>query len=198
MEPFVLRPAECALVVVDLQKGIVALPTEPHPPAKVIANAASLAQALRSEGGLVVLVRVAFAADGKDALRPTLDPGAPAFSGARPPDWSEIVPELAGHPEDHLVVKKQWGAFYGTDLDLQLRRRRIGTLILCGISTSIGVESTARSAFERGYDQVFAEDAMASRATAEHEHTVARIFPRMGRVRRTSEVLAALGTPPAP
>jgi len=198
MEPLALRPAECALVVVDLQKGIAALPTEPHPPAKVIGNAARLAAALRSRGGFVVLVRVAFSLDGKDALHPTLDPGSPAFSGARPPDWAELVPELSGHAEDHVVTKKQWGAFYGTDLDLQLRRRRIGTLLLCGISTAFGVESTARDAFERGYEQVFVEDAMSARAAAEHEHAVLRIFPRMGRVRKTEQVLAALtpGSPP--
>jgi nicotinamidase-related amidase len=194
MEPLVLRATECALVVVDLQKGIVSLATEPSPASKVIENATRLADALRSRGGLVVLVRVSFSPDGKDALRPTLDPGAPAFTGVRAPDWAEIVPQLAGHPEDHTVTKRQWGAFYGTDLDLQLRRRGIGTILLCGISTAFGVESTARDAYERGYQQVFVEDAMASRSAAEHEHTVARIFPRIGRVRSTEQVLAALRT----
>lgn len=106
---------------------------------------------------------------------------------------------MSPRPGDHRVTKKQWGAFYGTDLDLQLRRRGIRTLVLCGISTCFGVESTARDAYERGYEQVFVEDAMASRSAAEHEHTVTRIFPRMGRVRVTAEVLAALAAlSPAP
>ena len=80
-----------------------------------------------------------------------------------------------------------------TDLDLQLRRRRITTILLCGIATCIGVESTARDAYERGYQQIFVEDAMASLTAAGHQHTVTEIFPRIGRVRHTSEVLSALG-----
>lgn len=91
-----------------------------------------------------------------------------------------------------MITKRQWGAFYGTELDLQLRRRDIDTIILCGILTTVGVESTARDAFERGYNQVFVEDAMAAREAADHVHTVGTIFPRIGRVRSTEEVLAAL------
>jgi len=84
------------------------------------------------------------------------------------------------------------GAFYGTELDLQLRRRGVDTIILCGISTNAGVESTARDAYERGYQQVFVEDAMAARDAEEHRHTVTTLFPRIGRVRSTEDVLAAL------
>jgi nicotinamidase-related amidase len=180
-----------ALIVIDLQKGIVGRPTEPHAAADVVANAARLASAMRQKSGLVVLVNVAFGPDRRDALHPASDdPGL--SSASLPAGWSEIVSEMGPKPGDHLLTKKQWGAFYGTDLDLQLRRRGIRTLVLCGISTCFGVESTARDAYERGYEQVFAEDAMASRSAAEHEHTVTRIFPRMGRVRSTAEVLAAL------
>jgi nicotinamidase-related amidase len=193
MEPLRIVPAESALVVVDLQKGVVGVPTEPHPAAVVVQNAARLAAAMREAGGLVVLVRVAFSSDQKDMLRPIVDPGAPTIAGARSPDFAELVPELTGHAEDHLITKRQWGAFHETELDLQLRRRRIGCIILCGVSTSIGVESTARGAFERGYQQIFAEDAMSSRSAAEHAHTVTRIFPRLGRVRSTEEILSALG-----
>ncbi len=190
MEPLVLRAASTALVVIDLQHGIVSVPTAPRPSADVVRNAARLADAQRAAGGLVVLVRVTPSADGRDALRPTIDdPPPPA---PRDADWAQLVPELAGHAADLVITKRQWGAFHGTELDLQLRRRRIGTIVLCGISTNIGVEGTARGAYERGYDQVFAEDAMAARSTAEHEHTVTRIFPRIGRVRGTSEVVAAL------
>jgi nicotinamidase-related amidase len=193
MNELILRPAECALVVIDLQRGITSIPTVPHPADVVVRNAARLADAQRSRGGLVVLVRVTTRPDGKDALRPKLDPGAPQ-AAARSPDWAEPVPELAGHADDLVILKRQWGAFYGTELDLQLRRRGIRTVILCGIATNIGVESTARDAYERGYDQVFVEDATAARSAAEHEHTVTRIFPRIGRVRSTNDVLAALRT----
>jgi nicotinamidase-related amidase len=192
MSTLELRPTATALVLVDLQKGIVGTDTAPRGSREVIDNAARLAVAVRGRGGFVVLVRVAASADGKDMLHPLLDPGAPPWSSARSPDWAEIVPELAGHPGDHLLTKKQWGAFYGTDLDLQLRRRGISTILLCGISTCFGVESTARDAYERGYEQVFIEDAMSARSAADHEHTVTRIFPRMGRVRSTAQVLAAL------
>jgi len=190
VDPLILRPTDCALVVIDLQRGVTSVPTAPRPPGEVVANAALLAGALRAGGGLVVLVRVTQRPDGRDALRPTIDRAAPA--PPRGADWAEIVPELAGHPEDLVVTKRQWGAFYGTELDLQLRRRGIRTVVLCGISTDIGVESTARDAYERGYDQVFVEDAMAARSAPEHEHTVTRIFPRIGRVRSTAEVVTAL------
>ena len=190
MDALVLPPARCALVVIDLQRGIVSMPTLPRPSQEVVANAARLAGAQRAGGGLVVLVRVTPRPDGRDALQPTLDPGPPL--PARAPGWAEIVPELAGHEEDLVITKRQWGAFYGTELDLQLRRRAVRTILLCGISTNIGVESTARDAYERGYDQVFVEDAMAARSAVEHAHTVAHVFPRIGRVRSTDQVVVAL------
>jgi nicotinamidase-related amidase len=99
-----------------------------------------------------------------------------------------LEPEQA----DFIVTKKQWGAFYGTDLDLQLRRRKIDTIVLCGIATNIGVESTARFAFELGFQQVFVEDAMSGRSAEDHNHSVKTIFPRLGRVRKTEEILANL------
>lgn len=151
-----------------------------------------MAVAMRAAGGTVVLVRVTPSPDGKDGLKPITD--APAQAGGRPlpPDWSEFVPELAPQTTDVVITKRQWGAFYGTELDLQLRRRGVDTIIMCGISTNVGVESTARDAYERGYNQVFVEDAMAARAAEEHVHTVRSLFPRIGRVRSTEEVLAAL------
>ena len=187
-----LEPARTALVVIDLQRGIVAMPTAPRSSAEVVTRAVQLAAALRAAGGIVVLVHVTPSPDGKDGLRPVTD--APAQAGGRslPPDWAEFVPELEPQAGDIIITKRQWGAFYGTELDLQLRRRGIDTIVLCGISTSIGVESTARDAFERGYIQVFVEDAMACRDAVEHAHTVATLFPRIGRVRSTTEVLAAL------
>ena len=109
-----------------------------------------------------------------------------------PPDWSDLIPELDRQPGDIVILKRQWGAFYGTDLDLQLRRRHLDTIILCGIATEFGVESTARDAYERGYQLVFAADAMTGASAESHINSVERIFPRMGRVRTTEETLAAL------
>lgn len=188
-----LPAATTALVVIDLQKGIVSRRVEPHDSATVVANTAKLLAAQRARGGFVVLVRVAFSADGLDRLRPVSDDPGLAAAGTPPPDFSELVPELRVQPSDHVLDKRQWGAFHATDLDLQLRRRGITTIVLCGIATCYGCESTARGAFELGYQQIFVEDAMASMTAADHEHTIRRIFPRIGRVRSTAEVLAALG-----
>ena len=189
-----LEPARTALVVIDLQRGIVDAPTSPRPASDVAARVAAIATALRDAGGTVVLVRVTPSEDGRDALHPVTD--APARRpGPRSPDWAELVPELGPMSGDIQITKRQWGAFYGTELDLQLRRRGIGTLVLTGISTNIGVESTARDAYERGFAQVFASDAMAALSAEAHTHCLTRIFPRMGHVRDTEAVLAALGGP---
>jgi nicotinamidase-related amidase len=186
-----LDPASTALVVIDLQRGIATGNTAPRPAAEVVDRAARLAAALRAKGGPIVWVHVTPSADGRDGLRPLTD-GQPVGGRAMPSDWAELLPELGIEPQDIVITKRQWGAFYGTELDLQLRRRGVGTILLCGISTNIGVESTARDAYERGYQQVFVEDAMACRDAEEHRHTVATLFPRIGRVRSTEEVLAAL------
>jgi nicotinamidase-related amidase len=181
-----------ALVVIDLQKGITASPAEPYSAKDVIANAALLAQAFRKNQMPVFLVRVATSADGKDRLSPIIDGPNPWANRQMPPDWSDIVPEMGPQTSDFIITKKQWGAFFGTDLDLQLRRRKIETIVLCGIATNIGVESTARFAFELGYQQIFAEDAMSSRSTPEHDHSIKVTFPRLGRVRKTADILNVL------
>lgn len=186
-----LHPGKTALVVIDLQKGIASMDTKPHAPADVIQRASKLADALREKGGPIFWVRVTPSADRKDALTPVTD--APPRSWDMPADWAELVPELNRKDTDFVITKHQWGAFYGTELDLELRRRGIDTIILCGISTSIGVESTARFAYEYGYNQVFVEDACAASSEEEHVNTVNTVFQRMGRVRSTDEVLAMLG-----
>jgi nicotinamidase-related amidase len=191
IEALKLQPGTTALVLIDLQQGVVGVPSlTPYTAADVVRNSATLAQRFRALGAPVVLVRVAFSADGADALKPTLD--TPAHAGARPANWSELVPELAQAPGDIVITKKQWGAFYGTELELQLRRRRISTLVMGGIATNMGVESTARDAFEHGYEQVFVEDAMTSIVPEGHAFAVQHILPRMGRVRSTQQVLQAL------
>ncbi|HTP80563.1 MAG TPA: hydrolase [Bacteroidota bacterium] len=179
-----------ALVVIDLQKGIVGMETEPRPASAVVANAAKLAKAFRAHQMPVFLVRVMRSPDGKDGLQPIID--GPPMNFPRNADWSDIVPELGPQPGDIIITKRQWGAFYGTDLDLQLRRRKIETIVLCGISTNAGVESTARFAFEYGYQQIFAEDACASRSNEDHAHALKSSFTRMGRIRSTDEILRGM------
>jgi nicotinamidase-related amidase len=109
-------------------------------------------------------------------------------------DFAELVPELGQQPSDVVVTKHQPNAFYNTDLEVQLIRRKIRTIILGGISTNLGVEATARSANERAYEQVFVSDVMAARDGDMHEHTVRRVLPTMGRVRAMDVVLGALSS----
>jgi len=109
-----------------------------------------------------------------------------------PAGWDTHLEALGSAPGDIIVTKRQWGAFYGTDLEMQLRRRAIDTIVLGGIVSNFGVESTARTANELGYNQVFAEDAMCALDEEGHKNSVTRIFPRLGRVRSTAQVLAAL------
>ena len=179
-----------ALVVIDLQKGIVGFNAAPHAADLVVKRAALLAESFRKRGSPVFLVRVTPSSDGKDALDPLADAGFPG--GVPPSDWADVVPEMGSAPSDFVITKRQWGAFYGTELDLQVRRRGIKTIVLCGLLTNFGVESTARVAFEHGYHQIFAEDAMSAFTVEEHTSTIKNIFPRIGLVRATEEILASI------
>jgi nicotinamidase-related amidase len=186
-----LSEGRTALVLIDLQKGIAGREVGPHTASQVIARAAQLVQAFRKRDLPIAFVHVAFRPDGPDSLRPIVD--EPIAWGKPAPDFAEFVPELGVRDDDLTVLKRNWGAFYGTDLDLQLRRREATRIAICGISTNIGVESTARDAYERNYKLLFVEDAMASMDARDHDHSVRTIFPRMGIVRSTDQVLSALG-----
>ena len=185
-----LNPESTALVLIDLQNGIMGMTTAPHTTSAVMARSVELAAALRAAGGPVVYVRV----DVNELLQhrpvdaPSRSPGAPAW----PADASELSPSSGFQAGDLLVTKRSWGAFYGTELDQQLRRRNIRTIIMGGVATNMGVESTARAAFDRGYELVFAEDAMSSITAEAHTFATTIIFPRMGRVRSTAEIVQAL------
>jgi nicotinamidase-related amidase len=187
-----LDPHHTAVVVIDLQKGIANIPGgAPHSKPEVIANTARLLSAARAAGAQPVLVQVGFSPDGADRVKSATDQAMRA-TGPLPPDWMEFLPELDRQPSDLVVHKRQWGAFYGTDLDLQLRRRGLTTIVLCGIATEFGVESTARDAFEHGYELIFASDAMTGMTAESHSNSIERIFPRLGRVRTTDQIAAAL------
>ncbi|HEY3294922.1 MAG TPA: hydrolase [bacterium] len=187
----VLDPKTTALVVIDLQKGIASRTTAPHAAETVVKNCARLADEFRKRGGTVVLVHVVFSGDYGDRLVPLSDMPQ-TIPAVLPPDWSDFVPEIKPRKGDLVIIKRQWGAFYGTDLDLQLRRRGIVTVVLGGIATNMGVESTGRSAFEHGYQQIYVEDGMASFSAEMHTFAIQNIFPRIGRVRSAEEVLAGL------
>jgi len=175
--------ATSALIVIDLQKGIAAMNTA-HPMSEVIARTRELARAFRSRGLPVVLVNVAGRSPGRT------DVGAPAFTFSA--DWTELVPELDPQPTDILVTKHRVGAFIGTSLDELLRERSVTQILLAGVSTSMGVESTARSAYDHGYNVVLVVDAMTDRDAGSHRYSVEKIFPRIGETATTAEVIARL------
>jgi nicotinamidase-related amidase len=172
-----------ALVVIDLQKGVAGLPMA-HPAGEIIGNAARLARAFRERSLPVVLVNVTGIAPGRT------DAGRPKFSF--PPDWTELVPELEQQPGDLLITKQRVGAFLGTTLDADLRQRGVTQVFLAGISTSAGVESTARNAYDLGYNVVLVVDAMTDMEADGHRHSVDTFFPRIGEVETTGRVLEML------
>ena len=174
-----------ALVVIDLQKGIVGLPTV-HPVHQIVSRTAQLARAFRQRGLPVVLVNVTGVAPGRT------DAGTYNLSSL-PADWADLVPELEPHPNDHLVTKQRWGAFLGTDLHEYLLERGVTQIFLTGVATSAGVESTARSAHDYGYHVVLVVDAMTDRDADAHRHSLEKIFPRLGETDTAANVLKLLG-----
>jgi nicotinamidase-related amidase len=182
-----LPAATTALILIDLQKGIVGMPTEPHSGATVLATARDLAGRFRAAGATVVLVNVAFSPDFGDALKTPVDRPRQLPPGGLPAGWTELADGLA-EPSDLKITKRQWGAFYGTELDLQLRRRSVTTVVIGGIATNIGVESTARAAHEHGYAVVLAEDVTTGRSADMHAFAFERIFPLLGRVAKAGEI----------
>jgi nicotinamidase-related amidase len=172
-----------ALVVIDLQKGIAGMPVAPHSAADVITRSAKLAAAFRKKNLPVVLVNVEGRAPGRSDTTFTFNP---------PPDWAELVPELDRQPSDYAVTKHQIGAFYGTALERILRRAGVTQVFLTGIATTMGVEASARNAFDHGYHVVLVEDAMSDMSEENHQHAVATTFARIGEVTTTADVLAKL------
>jgi nicotinamidase-related amidase len=187
-----LDPAATALVLIDLQKGILGRQLTPHSSALVIENAAAIGRRFVEVRATIMLVNVSFASNSADRLTQAVDSPMPAPPGGLPPDFAEFVPEIGSLPASVTITKRQWGAFHGTEMDLQLRRRGITTIVLGGVATNFGVESTAREAWQHNYSLVIAEDACSSMSAEMHRFAVETIFPRIARVRSTAEILDGL------
>src|SRR5690348_10345758 len=180
-----------ALVLIDLQYGITGL-VDLASLAGPVARSGELAATFRARGLPVILVRTNFSADGADAPRNRTGVARPT---ARPPaNWTDPLSEVDQHPSDVVVIKHQPGAFYGTDLDLQLRRRGVTGIVLGGIATSLGVESTGRAGYDHGYNVAFAADAMTDPDLGAHDHSVRMTFPKFGEVDTAAAITAALPT----
>ena len=184
-----LDPSRTALVLIDLQQGIVGFGRAPQDSATVLANAAALAERFHAHNALVVRVKVGWHAGFPDLLTQTTDQPAPLPPGGLPAHWWHDPEALPSAPGDLQIVKRQWNAFHGTELDLQLRRRGITTLVLGGIVTHIGVEGAARAAWELGYQLVIAEDVCSAPLAEPHRASMQYVMPRLGHVRRTAQLL---------
>ena len=173
-----------ALIVIDLQKGILSYPTV-HPVGEVVRQAALLADLFRRRALPVVLVNVAGVAPGRtEQARRQENP---------PAGWTDLAPELNRQPQDHVVTKRTWGAFTNTGLDALLRSLGVTQVVVAGVATSNGVEVTARQAYELGYNVTLATDAMTDAREGAHAYSLAQVFPRIGETGTTAEVLGLLG-----
>jgi nicotinamidase-related amidase len=185
---------QTALVLIDLQNGIVKKETA-HPVKQVLLKASMLVDVFRAANLPVVVVhvnplggsrsktRVEVSALPKNRLMQTITKVVMPLTG-----FMDIVPEIKIQPEDILIEKNTWNAFFETSLDKELKKKGVTQLVLAGISTSIGVEGTARAANELGYNLTFATDAMSDRVKEAHENSIRNIFPRIGELGTVMEI----------
>ncbi|CAN5339356.1 hydrolase [soil metagenome] len=184
-----IDPGKTALVLIDLQAGILANTLLPYDSETVVANGVALAGAVKAAGGLVVAVNVSFGPDRINGPQGLID--APMTTGVSPANYAEIVPELMTLA-DIVVTKRQWGALHGTELDTLLRRRGIDTVIVGGVATNFGVESTVREGWSHGYSMIVAEDASTTFSAAMQDFPMKLVFPRIARVRTVTQIMDAL------
>jgi nicotinamidase-related amidase len=186
-----LAPERTALVLIDVQKGTLGFPLTPHSATDLIATTAKLAKACRDAGALLVYVQVKFAADFADRPHGATDTPMMLPAGGFPADWAYYASEVAAIAPDIWITKRQWSAFHGTELDLQLRRRGITHVVLGGIATNFGVESTARDAWQNDYSVIVVEDACSSMPEL-HQFAIEKTLPRVAVIRSSAEVMEAL------
>jgi len=171
---------ETALIVIDLQKGLVSRPAV-HPMEEVVKHVGALADAFRRHGLPVVLVNVAGGAPGRTEQ--------PRNHRDFPAGWTDLISELNQQPQDHVVTKHTPGAFTNTGLDAHLRGQGVTQVVIVGVATSNGVEVTARQAYELGFNVTLATDAMTDLHADAHTYSVTRVFPRIGETGATQEII---------
>ncbi|MFT4120639.1 isochorismatase family protein [Bradyrhizobium sp.] len=172
-----------ALIVVDLQNGLLGSPFI-HPIDDIVARACGLIAAFRRHRLPIVLVNVDGVAPGRTER--------PRHIGQLPDGWTTLLPELGRQGDDIVVTKQTWGAFASTDLEQQLRTRGVTHVVICGVATGTGVESTARQAYEAGFNVTLAIDAMTDARPNAHDYSIAHVFPRLGETGSTQAVIDLL------
>lgn len=182
--PLSILDPNTALIVVDLQKGIVAGDFL-HPIGDVIDRTRTLIDVFRAKNLPVVLVNVAGRAPGRTEQGSRSD--APFPEG-----WTDLLAQLDRQPGDIVVTKRSWGAFATTDLECQLKARGVTQVVVTGVATSGGVEATARQAYEQGFNVTLALDATTDLREEAHEYSISKVFPRLGEIGSTQEILSML------
>ena len=183
--PVITLDPQTALIVVDLQKGILPSPFI-HPIAGVLERTRALLDAFRARHLPVVLVNVVGRAPGRTEQPPRALPASEEFG--------KLAPELDRQPDDMVVTKRTWGAFAHTDLEAQLRARGVTQVVITGVATGTGVEATARQAYEQGFHVTLAIDAMSDARPEAHAYSLAHVFPRLGETGSTEDILRLLST----
>lgn len=190
MSETLFNPSRTAFISIDMQQGVASHQSHPNSADEVISRVSQIVDAARAGGGFVLYVRTSFLHDESDALHPIMDVKRPSKPN-RPEGWDQLVEQLTPRPLEPVITKRSFDAFYGTELDLELRRHDIDTVVIAGISTNFGVEGTARSAYNRGFNVITVEDAMAAGSTEMHESSLTHVLPYIGRVRSTEDIIDA-------
>lgn len=183
-----------ALFIIDLQKNV--LNPEPTPLGKteIVTRAAALAHAFSNAKAPIILILTDFAPGYPDALQGIANSPWALPEEGLPAGFATLVPEIEALPAPLQITKRQMSGFFGTELNLQLRRRGCDTVVICGVATNLGIKATAQTAFDLNYNVFLAANARASVAPGLHEFAMEKILPRIARVRLNSEIISALET----
>jgi nicotinamidase-related amidase len=182
--PLTTLDSNTALIVIDLQKGTVNGDFI-HPTVEIIDRTRALIDVFRAKNLPIVLVNVAGRAPGRTEQGPR---SSISFSDG----WTDLLPQLEQQPTDIVVTKRSWGAFATTDLERQLKARGVTQVVVTGVATSVGVEATARQAYEQGFHVTLALDAMTDTRQEAHEYSIRNVFPRVGETGSTQEIISLL------
>jgi len=201
-----------ALVIIDMQRDFL----EPGGFGETLGNNVALLKAAvaplqtmlaaaRKSGMLIIHTREGHRPDLSDAPKHKVERGEPSLRIGQPGPMGrilvrgepghDIIPELYPAPGEPVIDKPGKGAFYQTDLELMLKNREIDTLLVCGVTTEVCVNTTVREANDRGFRCIVLSDCCASYFPEFHEAGLAMIKAQggiFGWVTPSTKVLAAL------
>jgi nicotinamidase-related amidase len=180
-----------ALLVMDVQNGVVGRAADPD---ALLETLGSAVKAARASGVPVIYVRVAF----RDGT-PEISPNNRTFSALGRSGLGESDPStqihaaVAPEPGDIIVTKRRVSAFSGSDLEVILRSLGVGSLTLTGIATSGVVLSTLRQAADMDYQLTVLRDGCADADPQVHQVLLDKVFPRQAAVLSAAEWISRCG-----